>query len=82
MEISTNAKDLVADPESYNKYVNRQRKQRDMAHNEHRREKSLPGSGNIWVNKPTKPMVFSLATESGNNYTNRAFGIKSLNKVC
>jgi hypothetical protein len=44
-----------------------------------KREKSQPGSGNIWTNKVTKPQEFKLRTEGLN--VNKSFNIKSLTKV-
>ena len=68
---------MLVDPESYNHYVSRIKSYRNNIDNSHKREKSLPGSGNVWTNKVTKPQEFILRTEGNNSKLN----IKSINKV-
>lgn len=47
----TNAQGLVVDPESYEQYINRKTKNREREEKNHQREKSLPGTGNIYNNQ-------------------------------
>jgi len=42
---------LLEDPESYSMYIKRLQKKRDEAEKDKRRERSRPGSGNIWEKK-------------------------------
>jgi hypothetical protein len=71
---------LVCDPQSFSNYINRQNKYRNEIESHQIREKSLPGSGNIWTNKITKPKEFNLFTES-NGLNRSCQKIKSLSKV-
>lgn len=79
IEIEEQAKNLVVDPESYNAYIKRQNNHRNIIAKGSKREKSLPGSGNVWTKKVTKPQEFNLVTEG--NGSNKSFQIKSLTKV-
>ena len=49
--IKTNTINLLEDPESYSMYIKRLKKKRDEVVKEKKREKSRPGSGNIWEKK-------------------------------
>jgi hypothetical protein len=60
-------------------FVKRQQSHRENLRNSHIREKSLPGSGNIWTNKVTKPQEFMLRTEAKEE--KNKIKIKSISKV-
>ena len=79
IEIQEAARNVLVDPQSYLVYVQRLQSHRQNLKNSHVREKSLPGSGNIWTNKVTKPQEFVLRTE-GNGDKNQ-IRIKSIYKV-
>jgi hypothetical protein len=78
LEISKDSKKVVVDPESYMMFVNRQENHRLNKSMSDNRQKSLPGSGNIWTNHITKPKKFNLRTE---NSREKSLNIKSVSKV-
>ena len=60
-------------------YVKRLQSHRDNVNKSYAREKSLPGSGNVWTNKVTRPQEFVLRTEGHADKNN--LKIKSISKV-
>ena len=48
------AEDILEDPESYSLYVKRQQNKRKIEESKSQRERSVPGSGNLWNPKPKK----------------------------
>ncbi len=77
--IAKESQNLVYDPESFCNFIKRAHYHRDNKVKNHKREKSLPGSGNIWTPIPTKPRSIHLRTEGNLNKSNDT--ILSLNKV-
>lgn len=63
IEIKEKTKNLVVDPESYEAYLKRLSKHRNNIQQNIKREKSLPGSGNIWRRK-TLPANKQLITDN------------------
>ena len=77
------AEDILEDPESYNIYVNRQKNKRQEEEKKTQREKSLPGSGYLWKNKPRNynPNYDYTKHEISKRDIPFSKSIKSLNKV-
>jgi hypothetical protein len=72
-------KTIVQDPESFEMFIRRQKKNRDDKEKDRMRASSGPGSGRVFKpQRMTKPQCFSLMTES-KDFSNMS--IKSVNKV-
>ena len=67
--------DIVIDPESYEAYINKKIKIRNLKKNEEQIEFNKPGSGNIWKNKNI------INNNNNNNNNNKNNSNRKLNKI-